>query len=650
MPEFVHFHSSELSENLLSFSNSLCILFEWKKAERLVRRKFNFLVQSRFILTWLILFFLGLGMFYISSGYGFERQQPLVIPPHAVFHPPFSPKEVDGFCLIQYDHDSVIYYYSKFEAGDGIAVYMDPAKCGFDTATTYPFKLTNVYFYLYDYPGYFVWPVEIKVNIRDVYSNGDTLRPKSGTPPYSMTFTLPADSGYDPATHPNPINLYLDMVFCVVSPFFLEIIYTGQTQSFYPSLVMSDTTDRPDTNYDWLLLKGKYNEWSTAWVNPVPGRAIMRITGYPQAIDCDICWYWMPKTSKAPSGLPDFDQYQFGSDSVALDGPAAIANCLSWLNSIPSITKPDSLIRLLSSYLHTNPSAGGGTLVDSIKTGLDSLFSGYGLSLYDTISHNPTFSEMKDSLENSVNIVLLVGLWQMIDDTWYRIGGHYVSMAGECYGSSWLAISDPAVDHVEAGGKGRILPPHDPHPIDHSLHNTKGFVSHDVYVSDTLSVGPDTGLWNLKDYYGESLPWLSQFEGQNFQPEQLPYAHTYDSTKTLYAVAEYAIMILKKPTLVPEEEVETPKVFELFPSYPNPFNNQTVIRYTLSRPTNVSLTIYNLLGQKVRTLVKNEEQSGLVTVKWNGKDDRGRDLSSGVYFYQLKTGEFTQTKRMVLLK
>ena len=603
--------------------------------------------------AWIILVFLWFVFFSISSGYSFERKQPLPILPKPASIPPLAPKGDFGFCMIKYDNDSVAYYFNLFEGGDGIAVYMDPGDCSSDT-NIYPFKLTNVHFYLYD-PGTFVWPVEIKVNIVSVDTTEDTLNPGSirpGLPIHSKVFTIPEDSAYNPDHPTNPINLNLDTVFCVYAPLFLEIVYTGETEPLYPSLVMTDITDRPDTNDNWILWNRVYYEWHDFWVPwATPGRAILRVTGYPQAIDCNICWYWKPKAAKAPGGMPDFNQYQFGSDSLALCAPTAVANCLIWLNAIPSISDPDSLIRLLSHYFHTDPSADGGTLVDSIKVGLDSLFADYGLNLYDTIFQKPTFSEIADSLKKSANVVLLLGLWQKIDGTWYRIGGHYVSMAGVCKLNSWVAINDPAVDNAEAGAKGRILPPHDPHPDDHTLHNTQGFVSHDAYVSDTLSVSPyATELWMLKDCDDDSLPWLSQFGGQNFQPEQLQYAHAYDPAESLYAVVEYAIMILEKPTLVAEEEVETPKYFELKQSFPNPFNNYTIIKYTLSKPTDVSLVIYNILGQKVRTLVKKEKQSGPVTVIWDGKDNKGKDLSSGIYFYRLQAGELAQTRRMILLK
>jgi hypothetical protein len=87
-------------------------------------------------------------------------------------------------------------------------------------------------------------------------------------------------------------------------------------------------------------------------------------------------------------------------------------------------------------------------------------------------------------------------------------------------------------------------------------------------------------------------------------------------------------------------------------AYPNPFNPTTTIKYTIANRGNVSLKIYNAAGQLVRTLV-NEVQSPQATAfskTWNGLNDQGQPVSSGVYFYKLMTTNFTQTKKMVLLK
>jgi flagellar hook assembly protein FlgD len=111
------------------------------------------------------------------------------------------------------------------------------------------------------------------------------------------------------------------------------------------------------------------------------------------------------------------------------------------------------------------------------------------------------------------------------------------------------------------------------------------------------------------------------------------------------------VMICPKPVAVEDEESSlTPKDFELHQNYPNPFNNETIIKFNLRKPAEVSLTIYNILGQKVRTLVEGRSNAGSQTLSWDGKDDKGNDLSSGIYFYRLKAGELTETKRLVLLK
>ena len=93
-----------------------------------------------------------------------------------------------------------------------------------------------------------------------------------------------------------------------------------------------------------------------------------------------------------------------------------------------------------------------------------------------------------------------------------------------------------------------------------------------------------------------------------------------------------------------------PDRFALFQNYPNPFNPSTSISYRISKTTLTKINIYNLFGQKVKTLVNEEHQPGDYKIIWNGTDNSGRILSSGVYIYQLQAGNFLQTKKMVLIK
>lgn len=92
------------------------------------------------------------------------------------------------------------------------------------------------------------------------------------------------------------------------------------------------------------------------------------------------------------------------------------------------------------------------------------------------------------------------------------------------------------------------------------------------------------------------------------------------------------------------------KEFSLRQNFPNPFNPETTIKYEIPKPVGVIIIIYNLLGQKVRTLVSEEKMAGAYLVKWDGKDDFSRPVSRGVYLYRISAEQFIQTKKMVLLR
>jgi len=113
----------------------------------------------------------------------------------------------------------------------------------------------------------------------------------------------------------------------------------------------------------------------------------------------------------------------------------------------------------------------------------------------------------------------------------------------------------------------------------------------------------------------------------------------------------------KRPSGVEDQEEtsQPPSDFVLGQNYPNPFNPVTTIRYEIKnsgsvKPVHITLSIYNILGQKVRTLLNQEQLPGKYEIMWDGKDDIQRSVSSGVYFYRLCSGKSTVSKRMVLLK
>ena len=95
----------------------------------------------------------------------------------------------------------------------------------------------------------------------------------------------------------------------------------------------------------------------------------------------------------------------------------------------------------------------------------------------------------------------------------------------------------------------------------------------------------------------------------------------------------------------------TPTEFALLQNFPNPFNPETTIGYELAESADVTLQIYNVVGQVVRTLMAAEPQSvGRYQVRWDGIDDRGTPVSSGIYFYQISAGKFQDVRKLMLLK
>jgi hypothetical protein len=104
-----------------------------------------------------------------------------------------------------------------------------------------------------------------------------------------------------------------------------------------------------------------------------------------------------------------------------------------------------------------------------------------------------------------------------------------------------------------------------------------------------------------------------------------------------------------------DQEVSLPNSFDLAQNYPNPFNPTTTIQFRVGslefgEPIHTTLKIYNILGRLVRTLIDEEKLPGNYSVVWDGKDNSNKEVTSGIYLYQLKTIDYTNTRKMVLLR
>lgn len=95
---------------------------------------------------------------------------------------------------------------------------------------------------------------------------------------------------------------------------------------------------------------------------------------------------------------------------------------------------------------------------------------------------------------------------------------------------------------------------------------------------------------------------------------------------------------------------EIPNNFELVQNYPNPFNPTTNIDFKIAATSSVKLVVYNILGQRIKTLVNDKLQAGNYQIVWNGTDELGNKVASGNYLLSLETDNFRATKKMALLK
>ena len=111
-----------------------------------------------------------------------------------------------------------------------------------------------------------------------------------------------------------------------------------------------------------------------------------------------------------------------------------------------------------------------------------------------------------------------------------------------------------------------------------------------------------------------------------------------------------AWLIKVENPLVEIGESFIPNVFALHQNYANPFNPTTTIRYDLPEDAMVKITIYDMMGRQVSTLVSSHQSAGHKSVLWNATNDAGSPVSAGLYFYMIQAGDFRQTNKMILVK
>jgi enediyne biosynthesis protein E4 len=163
-----------------------------------------------------------------------------------------------------------------------------------------------------------------------------------------------------------------------------------------------------------------------------------------------------------------------------------------------------------------------------------------------------------------------------------------------------------------------------------------------------IQVSTDSAAW--RTVYSE-LKGNGGKDSLSFAPVQARYVRLNGSKRgTSYGYSLYEVNIYRAGTTGISESGKQVEGCALDQNYPNPFNPETMIRYRISNPGNVELTVCNAIGQQVRTLLKSWEQSGNHAVCWDGCDDSGKRLPGGIYLCLLKTSETFVLRKMLLLK
>jgi hypothetical protein len=148
----------------------------------------------------------------------------------------------------------------------------------------------------------------------------------------------------------------------------------------------------------------------------------------------------------------------------------------------------------------------------------------------------------------------------------------------------------------------------------------------DMFIGEQFS-GTVTLGFKVKGSYDElsfEIPNGSVFTGENYEEMGI------NSVESTYKVA--------------------PSVYALSKNYPNPFNPTTTIDYSIPQAGNVELVIYNTAGQKIRTLINQMQDASFYKVVWDGRDESGQSVASGIYFYRLVAGNFSKIEKMTLIK
>ena len=198
---------------------------------------------------------------------------------------------------------------------------------------------------------------------------------------------------------------------------------------------------------------------------------------------------------------------------------------------------------------------------------------------------------------------------------------NFISLETDGVSHFWLAMIPTGTEDMRFGTG------------EHTLLFTMTFV-----LQDTMHFCIDTCLW----------PPSSRLDFERFDAKAY-----FPRMGTTHDPLSYKVCFPSRDTSdVREIEGDNikPSDFSLSQNYPNPFNPTTNFQFTIPKSSHVKIEIFNIVGQKVSTLVDGDMKPGIYAADWNGRDVNGKSVSSGIYFYRMQAGDFSDMKKMVLVK
>ena len=160
---------------------------------------------------------------------------------------------------------------------------------------------------------------------------------------------------------------------------------------------------------------------------------------------------------------------------------------------------------------------------------------------------------------------------------------------------------------------------------------------------DQLMSGGNSGGLVIPGDYQNSILWQRIDSGEMPPGEDL-------SSNQIELIEDWITQGALEEALGTELIDITPDVFYLYQNYPNPFNPSTIISYNLPIDSHVNIAIFDVLGRKVKTLTDQYMKVGKNLIQWNGVNDQGKLVAGGVYIYKIQSGDYKESKKMILVK